>query len=1015
MEKKYRVHLLICAGTSCASSGSLNVRDALAEEIERRGLSDEVYVATTGCNGFCAAGPLMIAYPDEIFYQKLHLEDVPRFVEEYLIKGRVVKDHLFESPETKDVITKIKDIGFFSRQILVALKNRGLIDPDNIDEYIARDGYMGAAKALLEMTPDQLVEDMKSSGLRGRGGAGFPTGLKWQFCAAAQGNPKYILCNADEGDPGAFMDRSILESDPHAVLEGMIIGAKAIGAHMGYIYVRAEYPLAIKRLHTAIAQAKDYGLLGEDILGSGFDMDIELYYGAGAFVCGEETALMRSIEGKRGMPRPRPPFPAQRGLWERPSVLNNVETLANVPQIIYRGADWFSSLGTEKSKGTKVFALSGRVRNIGLIEVPMGTPLRSIVYDIGGGIPDGRTLKAVQIGGPSGGCVPLSLIDTPVDYESIAKTGAIVGSGGMVVMDETSCMVDVAKFFLEFTAEESCGKCTPCREGTQQLLKIFERITTGEGVPEDLDQLERLSRVMISASLCGLGQTVPNPVLSTLRYFRNEYEAHIHDKHCPTGVCKRLSAPPCQSTCPMGQDVATYTALIGHGKVEQAWEVIRKENPLPMALGRVCPHPCETQCKRGEIDKPISICALKRFAADSMRHKLKDIEPAEVVFPQDKVAVVGAGPAGLTVGYDLALKGYPVTIFEALPVGGGMLHVGIPEYRLPRDVLTDEIDAIKRLGVEIRLGVRVGSDVTIDQLKRQGFKAFFMGIGAHKGLKLRIQGEDEFEGFEDATAFLKRVNLGDRTPPGKKICVIGGGNSAIDAARTSLRLGAEAVHIVYRRQLEQMPANPAEIEAAMEEGIQIDFLTSPVRILGQGGKVVGMECIKNELGEPDKSGRRRPVPVEGSEFRIDCDVVIPAISQEPDLSFLQTGHPFKITRWNSFAVDERTLATNVRGFFAGGDAVTGPATVVQAIAAGHRAAVSIDCYLRGRDYDGYWYPKPHLVVDRLEITEEDEKLVRPKMGELAPTERSNNFREVELGLEPDAALKEARRCLRCDL
>jgi NADH-quinone oxidoreductase subunit F len=1015
MEKKYRAHLLICAGTSCVSNGSLELRDALVEEIKKRELEDEVYVATTGCNGFCAAGPLMIAYPDEIFYQKLQVEDVPFFVEEYLLKGRVVKKHLFESPEAAEAIPKIKDIGFFSQQILVALKNRGLIDPDKIDEYIARDGYLGAAKALLEMTPEQIVEEMKASGLRGRGGAGFPTGLKWQFCAAAEGSPKYMLCNADEGDPGAFMDRSILESDPHSVLEGLIIGAKAIGAHKAYIYVRAEYPLAIERLHTAIGQAKDYGLLGQDILGSGFDMEIELYYGAGAFVCGEETALMRSIEGKRGMPRPRPPFPANKGLWDRPSVLNNVESLANVPQIIFRGADWFSSLGTEKSTGTKVFALSGRVRNIGLIEVPMGTPLRSIIYDIGGGIPDGKKFKAVQLGGPSGGCVPAHLIETPVDYESIVKTGAIVGSGGMVVMDETSCMVDIAKFFIEFTAEESCGKCTPCREGTQQLLNILERITDGKGVPEDLDRLEQLARVIQSASLCGLGQTVPNPVLSTLRYFRDEYEAHIYDKHCPTGVCKRLSAPPCQSTCPMGQDVSTYTALIGQGEIERAWEVIRMENPLPMVLGRICPHPCESKCKRGEVDKPISICGLKRFAADSMREKLKEIEPAPVLFPDDKVAVVGAGPAGLTVAYDLVQKGYPVTIFEELPVAGGMLRVGIPEYRLPRDVIKDEIDAIERLGVEIQTGVRVGRDISIEDLKDQGYKSFFLGVGAHKGLKLRIPGEDEFEGFVDATAFLKKVNLGERKAPGKKICIIGGGNSAIDAARTCLRLGSEEVHIVYRRQREQMPANPAEIDASIEEGIHLDYLTSPLRILGKNSRVVGMECIRNELGEPDKSGRRRPVPVEGSEFVIDCDIVIPAISQETDLSFLKDDYSFAISRWNSFEVDEKTLATNIPGFFAGGDAVTGPATVVQAIAAGHRAAVSMDCYLRGKEYKGYWYPKPHLMVDRLELTEADEKLVRPKMKELPVSGRIDNFDEVELGLEAQAAINEARRCLRCDL
>jgi len=1004
MEKKYRVHLLICAGTSCVASGSLDLKDALSEEIKRRELENEVYIATTGCNGFCAAGPLMIAYPDEIFYQKLAVENVPFFVEEYLLKGRVVKEHLFESPEAAEVIPKITDIGFFSRQILVALKNRGLIDPDKIDEYIARDGYLGAAKALLEMTPEQIVEEMITSGLRGRGGAGFPTGLKWKFCAAADGNPKYMLCNADEGDPGAFMDRSILESDPHSVLEGMVIGAKAIGANKGYIYVRAEYPLAIERLNTAIAQAKDYGLLGEDILGSGYEMDIELYYGAGAFVCGEETALMRSIEGKRGMPRPRPPFPANKGLWDRPSVLNNVESLANIPQIIYRGADWFSSLGTEKSKGTKVFALSGQVRNIGLIEVPMGTPLRSIVYDIGGGIPDGKRLKAVQLGGPSGGCVPENLIETPVDYESIAKTGAIVGSGGMVVMDETSCMVDIAKFFLGFTAEESCGKCTPCREGTQQLLRILERITQGEGIPEDLDRLERLSKVIQSASLCGLGQTVPNPVLSTLRYFRHEYEAHIYDKHCPAGVCKRISAPPCQLACPTGQDAATYIALIGQGNIEKAWEIIRKQNPFPMVLGRVCLHPCESDCRRGEeVDEPISICALKRFAADSMRHKLKEIEPAPVLFPDDKVAVIGAGPAGLTVGYDLALKGYPVTVFEQLPVAGGMLQMGIPEHRLPRDVVNDEIDAIKRVGVDIRLGVRVGSDITFEQLKEQGFKAFFLGVGAHKGLTIRIPGGIEvgWIGRRPAGLPYGKINLVEEDAFGKRICIMGDGSWAMKIARRFMSMGAKQVSIVYQGEQGQMSATPTEIKDVVNERIKIHSLTTPVRILGDENSVEGMVCVLNRIEKPKGNGREIPVAIEGSEFVIKCDMIIPAFSQEPELSFIEEEPKFEVGRWNSLKVEERTLATNIPGFFAGGDAVTGPTTVVEAIAAGHRAAVSIDCYLRGREYSGYWYPKPQLIVDRLELTDEDEKLVRPKM--------------LDLGLDESAALAETRRCLRCDL
>ncbi|MFH1953177.1 MAG: NADH-quinone oxidoreductase subunit NuoF [Pseudomonadota bacterium] len=1002
MEKKYRIHLMICAGTSCVSSGSLDVRDALVEEIHKNGLQDEAFVATTGCNGFCAAGPLMIAYPDEVFYQKLAVEDVPYFVEEYLIKGRVVKKHLFESPEAAEAIPKISEIGFFSRQVLVVLKNRGLIDPDNIDEYIARDGYMGAAKALLEMTPEQIVEEMKTSGLRGRGGAGFPTGLKWQLCATATGSPKYMLCNADEGDPGAFMDRSILESDPHSVLEGMIIGAKAIGSNQGYIYVRAEYPLAIKRLRTAIGQAKDYGLLGKDILGSGFDMDIDLYLGAGAFVCGEETALMRSIEGQRGMPRPRPPFPANKGLWDKPSVLNNVESLANIPQIIYRGANWFNSLGTEKSTGTKVFALSGRVRNIGLIEVPMGTPLRSIIYDIGGGIPDGKKFKAVQLGGPSGGCIPESLLETPVDYESIAKTGAIVGSGGMVVMDETSCMVDIARFFVDFTTDESCGKCTPCREGSRQLLWILEKITRGEGTHEDLKMLYHLGKVLQSASLCGLGQTVPNPVLSTLRYFLHEYEAHIYDKYCPTGTCKRLSPPPCQAACPMGQDVSTYVALIGHGNFHKAWEIIRKENPLPMILGRVCLHPCETNCKRGETDEPIAICSLKRFVADRMRDRLKKIETVPVLFPDDKVAVIGSGPAGLTVAYDMAQKGYPVTIFEQLPVAGGMLQVGIPEDRLPRDVVNDEIDAIKRLGVEIRLGVRVGSDITFEQLREQGYKAFFLGVGAHKGMFMQIPGGIQvgWIGRRPSGLPYGKADLTDGKEHGKKVCVIGGGAPAVSAARKFRRLGAEQVHLVCQYPREQVAADPADIESALQEGVQIHFLTSPVRILGEE-RVEGIECIRNEPGKSRASGMPQPVNEKGGEFVIDCDLVVPAIHQEPDSFFLQEDVGFEVSRRNPLIVDDHTLATNIPGFFAGGDAVTGPATVVQAIGAGHRAAVSIDCYLRGKPYKGYWHPKPHLVIDRLELTEADETLKRPKM--------------IDLGLDENTALAETRRCLRCDL
>jgi NADH:ubiquinone oxidoreductase subunit F (NADH-binding)/(2Fe-2S) ferredoxin/NAD-dependent dihydropyrimidine dehydrogenase PreA subunit len=535
-----RTYLLICGGTGCHATGSIRVRDALVAAIAENNLTDQVQVIETGCNGFCALGPLLVVHPGDIFYQKLTPEDMPELVQSHLIEGKPVERLFYKDPVSKAKIAVQTDIPFFAHQMPRALRNKGLIDPESIDAYIGRDGYRGAARALFELTPRQIIEEMKISGIRGRGGAGFPTGVKWDFASQSKGDIKYVLCNADEGDPGAFMDRSILEADPHAVLEGMIIAARAIDAHKGYIYARTEYPLAIKRLSIAIDQAKAYGLLGENILGSDFSFDIEIYQGAGAFVCGEETALMRSIEGKRGMPRPRPPFPAHQGLWEKPTILNNVETLANVPQIMVRGGAWYASVGTETSKGTKVFALSGDVNNIGLVEVPMGTTLRTIVFDIGGGIPNKRKFKAVQLGGPSGGCIPDAYLDTPVDYEAIAKVGAIMGSGGVIVMDEKTCMVDMARFFMEFIQDESCGKCTPCREGTRRQLQILQKICEGRGEPEDIDALIDLSKTIRGTALCGLGQTGPNPVLSALRYFRDEFEAHIYEKRCPAKRCVAL-------------------------------------------------------------------------------------------------------------------------------------------------------------------------------------------------------------------------------------------------------------------------------------------------------------------------------------------------------------------------------------------------------------------------------------------------------------------------------------------
>jgi len=540
--KPHRAHLLVCAGTGCVSCGAFPLKEALEKEIARRGLQDEILVVATGCNGFCERGPIVMVHPDGIFYQRLKVEDVPFLVEEHLIKGRPVEKFMYVPPTKKAPVPKMADIEFFKHQRLVVLRNRGRIDPERVEEYIAYDGYDGMAKALTEMTADEIIDEVSSSGLRGRGGAGFPTGRKWALCRQEGASPKYLICNGDEGDPGAFMDRSVLEADPHAVLEGMVIGAKAIGAEKGFIYIRDEYPLAVKRMGIAIEQARELGLLGRDILGSGFEFDLEIIRGAGAFVSGEETALIASIEGQRAFPRQRPPYPAQHGLWGKPTVINNVETWANVPSIIRRGAAWFSGLGTVTSKGTKIFSLVGKINNTGLVEVPMGIRLREIIYGIGGGIPGGREFKAIQIGGPSGGCIPKELLDLPVDYESLTQAGAMMGSGGMIVMDEDTCMVDIALYFLRFTQEESCGKCAPCRIGTRQMAEILARITGGEGTDDDLRRLEELAPAVKQGSLCGLGQTTPNPILSTLRYFRDEYHAHIADRSCPALVCKNLIA-----------------------------------------------------------------------------------------------------------------------------------------------------------------------------------------------------------------------------------------------------------------------------------------------------------------------------------------------------------------------------------------------------------------------------------------------------------------------------------------
>jgi len=1001
-----KIRILIGMGTCGRAAGAEDVLGALNQGLAEQHIQAEIL--QVGCIGLCYAEPLIeLVKPGKpsIFYGNLTPELVSEIIEDYLIADNPRPDLALgtRGEGTLEGIPRLFDLPVLKPQVRISLRNCGNIDPENINHYIANGGYEGLVKAL-KMNPQEVIDEVKKSGLRGRGGAGFPTGVKWQFCHDAPGDTKYMICNADEGDPGAFMDRALLEGDPHAVLEGMLIGAYAIGATEGYIYIRAEYPLAIQRLRIALEQMKECGLLGENIMGSGFDFHIKIKEGAGAFVCGEETALMASIEGKRGMPRSRPPFPAQSGLWEKPTNINNVETWSNISAIFQRGAEWYASYGTEKSKGTKNFSLAGKVVRTGLVEVPMGITLREIVYDIGGGITGGKRLKAVQTGGPSGGFIPANLIDLPVDYESLAQAGSIMGSGGMVVTDEDTCMVDMTKFFLTFTQAESCGKCIPCRWGTKQMLDILEDITNGRGRPDDIELLQELAESVKDNSLCGLGQTAPNPVLTSIRYFRDEYEEHIKKHHCPAAVCKGLVKAPCSHICPAGIDVPRYIRFISEGKYDQALAVIREKIPFPSICGHVCPHPCETKCRRGQVDEAIAIRALKRFAAEKGNGVWK-AKSKMAASTGKRVAIIGSGPAGLTGAYYLAKRGHAVTVFETLPEPGGMMRYGIPEYRLPREVLAEEIGEIKSVGVDIRTNTRISS---VDELFEHGYHAIFVAIGAHQGAKLRIEGEDSPEVME-GVSFLREINLGNKVRVGDRIAVIGGGNVAIDASRSALRLGAKEATIIYRRTRDEMPASEEEIEEALLEGVKIEFLAAPIRI-ERKNDMVELTCIRMELGAVDESGRRRPVPIEGNEFSLPFDTVIAAIGQVPDAPE-KFGLPLE--RGNTIQVDDDTLATTREGVFAGGDAVTGPATVIEAIATGRRAAVSMDKYLGGSG----------IIDEELASTEEIETLPELEEGErhrisiptLTLSKRLCSFAEIELGLGEEMAIEEAKRCLRCDL
>src|SRR3989339_289649 len=983
-----------------------------------------------GCIGMCYPEPLVdVKLPGQprVTYGFLDQDKLKRILDEHVLGGQPVKelalgqlsneisecgfgtikyDNKFEG------IPTYQEMPFFAKQKRIALRNCGIIDPIDIEQYTARGGIRSAHKALNQMSPSAVIDEIKRSAIRGRGGAGFPTSTKWEFARNSKDDQKYIICNDDEGDPGAYANRGLLEGDPYAVLEGMIIGAYAIGASQGYIYCRAEYPLAIERLKIAIAECEKRGMLGQNILGSKFSFNIGIVEGAGAFVCGEETALIGSIQGRRGEPKPRPPYPAVSGLFGKPTIINNVETLANMPLIIEKGGYWLSTIGTEGSKGTKVFSLVGKIERAGLVEIPMGTFLKDIIYEIGGGCPDGRKFKAVQTGGPSGGCITTENLGVAVDYETLKALGSIVGSGGMVVKDEDTCMVEIARYFLSFTGEESCGQCTPCRYGLRNMLKVLEKITTGKGQMSDIELLEKVAMNVRDTSLCALGGTAPNPVLTTLKYFKDEYVEHIKNKHCRASVCATLFKAPCQNTCPAGTDVPSYIQLIKEYRLKEAYEVNMEYNPFPSICSRVCEHVCETRCQREQIDEPIAIRSLKRVCADAVFAK-KDYKPkvAHLNKMNKKIAVVGGGPAGLSAAYYLARLGYDPTGFESADKLGGMLRYAIPSYRLPHDVIEKEIENILAQGIQAKCNMAVGKDIKLSQLIKD-YDAVCLAVGAQADKKLELENEN-LPNIIPGLKFLRDVSDNKDTKLGKEIIVIGGGNVAIDVARSALRKGAAKVTICYRREENDMPAYPEEILQAKEEGVKFIFAISPERILHKDGQATGMLFRKMKASDYSKFGRRNFLPGQET-MEIKAANIIVAIGQSMLTEFAKEFAEKLVSKGTLISADKEALNTAMDKVFAAGDAVTGPASVIEAIAQGKQAARSIDKKLSGLDRC-----EELAQLTKYEFSMEEpkntDKMTREHPVEIPVAQRKNSFAEVVMCYDKKACQKESDRCLRCDL
>ncbi|MFY9842166.1 MAG: NADH-ubiquinone oxidoreductase-F iron-sulfur binding region domain-containing protein [Terriglobales bacterium] len=1019
--------IAIGMGTCGRGNGAEGLYHAFAEAIDRSGAN--IMLTPVGCFGACFQEPLVsVRLPGKplVMLRRVQANDAARILHD-VTTGNISPDLIYCKIEEWDHITgnirygqgypevpSWNEATFFKGQKKIVLRNCGIINPDDIEESIAIGGYQALYKVLIDGRPENVIEQIKASKLRGRGGAGYLTGNKWEFLAKAKEEPKYIICNADEGDPGAYMNRNEIESDPHSLLEGMIIGGYVMGATEGIIYVRAEYPLAVHRLNHAIEQAKEYGLLGENILGRGFKFEIELVEGAGAFVCGEETALIASLEGEAGRPRPRPPFPAQKGLWGKPTNINNVETWYNIAPIVMRGPAWFTEIGSAKSSGTKVFSLVGKIKNTGLVEMPLGTPLKTFIYDIGEGCGGGRQVKAVQTGGPSGGCIPHEMFDTLVDYENLAQLGSIMGSGGMVVMDEDNCMVDVARYFIEFTHSESCGKCIPCRVGLNKCLRILNRITEGAGTTHHLELLDELGRYIRDCSLCGLGQTAPNPVLTTLRHFRNEFEDHILARRCAAGVCEELALSPCENSCPLHMNVPRFLQLYKEGRLEEAFLSIILDNPLPSSTGRVCQHPCDSRCRRQTVDQPVNMREVHRFIADAIFGSDKFEAIARSIVARKfgptgrKVAIVGAGPAGLTAAFYLALLGHDINIFESKSEAGGMLRFALPPYRLPKSALRREIELIERLGVKFTFNTRVGVDLPLNELDER-FDAAFISIGTWKESWVYQPGT-ELKGVYPALNFLAAVAADEEVVIGSRVAIIGGGNAAIDSARTALRRGAQ-VTVFYRRERKDMPAIEEETEAAREEGAKFEFLAAPHRIIGDAkGNVKAIEIVKTRLGEYDTSGRRKPISTDEIK-RVDCDSVIFAVGETVDLDFARASG-LSLKEDGTIAVNRLTLETSRLRFYAGGDVVTSASNVSNAMALGKQAARHLDSQLMEVERWNTLFPQ----FEYAQLPPEEPSPNHRHAGHpLAPLVRVHTQDEVVTGLTHEESLDEACRCLRCDV